>query len=397
MTKEEFEQYNGTLHCKACGNDVPKMHIECKRVYKNGDISRCNVCEWIKRHNGIPVINGFTNNEVKMALYFFIYEQSKYINDLASIINRSIDDAIALYRVLNIKGKKCLVQSHCECCGIEIENYPNVYIKTKHLYCSEECYWEDKPYKIERGENSKFYNRIDTKCTNCQKEIKVIPYNFNLENSYGDKNNFCCQECYWEYRSKYYVGEKSVSHNRIFTEEQREKARLNILKNCRNSKRFDSGIQLKINDILDDNRIAYEREYIIKYYAVDNYLTDYNLIIEVMGDYWHGSPLKYNEDDYYLNEMQQKTIVKDKQKRSYILNHNNVQILYLWEKDINERPKLCEQLIKYYIKNKGIIENYHSFNWNLREDGLFLCNELIIPYQEIPTEKYKHIIKKKVG
>ncbi len=33
-----------------------------------------------------------------------------------------------------------------------------------------------------------------------------------------------------------------------------------------------------------------------KYYAVDNYLDKYNLIIEVMGDFWHCHPLKYTKD-----------------------------------------------------------------------------------------------------
>jgi len=397
MTKEEFENYEGVLHCKTCNHDVPKMHIAYKRVYKNGDVARCNVCDWIKRHKGIPQIDGFSEDEIKIALYFFIYEQSIYMNDLAQMLNRNIDDIIKLFHNLKIGNKKTLIKSNCECCGKEIENFPKVYEKTKHLYCSLECYWKDKPNKILHGEQSQFYNRVKTTCTNCNMPIDVTPYNYRKENEYGDNHNFCCQQCYWEYRSKYYIGEKSVSANREFTEEQREKARLAILKNSRSAKRFDSGIQLKINDLLDNLNIKYEREYIIKYYAIDNYLLDFNLIIEVMGDYWHGSPLIYNEEKYLLNEMQQKTIVKDKQKSSYILNHNNVKILYLWETDINKRSDLCEKLILSYIENNGYLKNYHSFNWNLKDDSLFLCDDIIIPYQEMKTDEYKHLIKQKVG
>ena len=61
--------------------------------------------------------------------------------------------------------------------------------------------------------------------------------------------------------------------------------------------------------------------------------------------------------------MQQRTILKDKQKKTYILNHNNINILYLWETDINKNPELCELLILEYIKNHGHLEHYHSFNW----------------------------------
>ena len=115
-------------------------------------------------------------------------------------------------------------------------------------------------------------------------------------------------------------------HNYIFTEEQKEKARINILKNSRKANRLETGIQLKVNDILNKNNIKFEREYIIKYYAVDNYSPKFNLIIEVMGDYQHSSPLKYNENKHSINELQSRTITKDKQKKTYILTHENINI-----------------------------------------------------------------------
>ena len=90
MTKEEFENYEGMLHCTKCNHDVPKIHIEHKRVYKNGNISHCNVCDWIDRINGVPQIDGFTKEEIIKTLYFFIYEQSQYINDLSAILKAAI-------------------------------------------------------------------------------------------------------------------------------------------------------------------------------------------------------------------------------------------------------------------------------------------------------------------
>lgn len=397
MTKEEFEKYNGMLHCKNCGENVPKIHIAYKKVYKNGDISRCNVCEWIKRHNGIPKVDGFNESEIIMALHFLLYEESIYINDLANKLHSTLDEAIRLYRGLNVKNKKCLVKLECEYCKNVTEKPINVYLENDNAYCSLDCYWADKPNKMLHGEDSPFYNRVKTKCTNCGKDISVIPHNYNIENSFGDNHNFCSHKCYWEYRSKYYIGDKSHMTNYKYTEEQLEKIRLRALNNSRNSKRFDSNIQLKINQILNDEEIKYEREYIIKYYAIDNYLYDFNLIIEVMGDYWHGNPIKYNEDRYMLNDVQQRTILKDKQKASYILNHKGIKILYLWEKDINDNPELCKELILLYIKNNGILENYHSFNWNLENGSLFLCENLIIPYQNMETNQYRKLINKKVG
>lgn len=397
MTKEEFENYDGLLYCKACNKNVSKIHMPYKKVYKNGDIARCNVCEWIKRHKGIPIINGFSEDEIKTALYFLLYEESELINDLADKLTRTLNNTIDLFQGLKIGNKKCRVRTSCECCGNDTFNPPNVYKLHKNLYCSTECYWKDKSNKIEHGETSQFYNRIKTTCTNCNKPINVIPYNYNKENSFGDNHNFCSKECYWEYRGKYYVGEKCAITGRELTEEQCEKIRLTVLNNSRSAKRFDSKIQLKINNILDRNNISYDREYIIKYYAVDNYLTDVNLIVEVMGDYWHTNPLRYNENKYQINEIQQKGLQHDKQKHTYIKTHNNIEILYLWETDINNNLDLCEALILKYIQNKGILENYHSFNWKYEDGSLFLCNELIVPYQDKTTDKYRHLIKKKIG
>ena len=130
-------------------------------------------------------------------------------------------------------------------------------------------------------------------------------------------------------------------------------------KNSRSSKRFDSSIQILINDMLDKNDIAYKREYEIKFYSIDNYLFEHNLFIEVMGDYWHSSPLKYNENKYKINEIQWKTLQHDKQKHTYIKNHFNKEILYLWEYDIKYNMDVCEKLMLLYISNNGVLDNYH--------------------------------------
>lgn len=112
---------------------------------------------------------------------------------------------------------------------------------------------------------------------------------------------------------------------------------------------------------------------------MDNYLTDYNLAIEVMGDYWHCSPLKYTKDN--ISDMHKKRIRMDKAKHTYILRYFDIEILYLWESDILSNPKLCEGLINEYINKNGVLENYHSFNYHIENGHLSLNDQLIIPYQ----------------
>jgi very-short-patch-repair endonuclease len=127
--------------------------------------------------------------------------------------------------------------------------------------------------------------------------------------------------------------------------------------------------------------VKYINEHPFTYYAVDNYLIDNNLIVEVMGDYWHSNPCKYNTVDD-LNNMQINRITTDKAKHSYIKNQYGIEILYLWEHDICNNPKLCKLLIDYYIANNGILNNYHSFNYSIDNDNNIIINKkLIIPYQ----------------
>lgn len=83
--------------------------------------------------------------------------------------------------------------------------------------------------------------------------------------------------------------------------------------------------------------------------------------------------------------------------RNIITNHYSIPILYLWETDINQNPNLCIALIKYYIENDCNLPNYHSFNWKVENNNLSQKKELIVPYQDIPVNKYRHLIKKKVG
>ena len=112
-----------------------------------------------------------------------------------------------------------------------------------------------------------------------------------------------------------------------------------------------------------------------------------------MGDYWHGNPLKYNENASSMNQIQQKTILKDKQKRGYIKNYYGYPILNLWENDINKYPDKCKSLILMFIDNCGNIDNYNSFNYSYDNGILTLNDNLIISYQEIPANQYIHLIK----
>ena len=152
---------------------------------------------------------------------------------------------------------------------------------------------------------------------------------------------------------------------------------------------LDSKPQLTVNDMLDSLKIVYERESIFEFFSVDNYLVDYNLIIEVQGDYWHTNPLKFTSN---ITNAQYERIGRDKAKHSYIKNQHNIECLYLWESDILNNPQLCNALIQEYINKSGILRDYNSFNYSLIDGKLALNNNVVLPYFSMPLDDYKYLL-----
>lgn len=267
------------------------------------------------------------------------------------------------------KHEETYEDRECEICGTLM----HVSKKSTQRFCSTECQriWQTKQV----GVLNKKYMRKQIRCDYCGKEFYVKKYKIHT-----NQFHFCSKDC----RQAWYTNVWSQSSE--WREESRKRA-VNILKN--NPATTLTKPQIIINELLNSCNIKYNNEESFVYYSVDNYLIDYNLVIEVMGDYWHGNPLKFNK----LNDLQTKNIYRDKAKHTFILNHYDINILYLWENDILESPDLCKYLIQCYIKNYGMLENYHSFNYVLQDDILVLKNKLVQPYQHMNSNKIKEYIK----
>lgn len=257
----------------------------------------------------------------------------------------------------------------CDNCGEPFECSK----KSNQRFCSQKCNSEWQKTIV--GELNPQYNRIPCACDYCGREIKIKPSRKRLNN-----HNFCNEKC----RQAWYAEIYSQ------TDKYREKCRKRAISQLKNNY-FETNTrpQMIINSILDDLGIKYENEKNYTYYAVDNYLCDYNLIIEVMGDYWHSNPYVFDNDK--LNNIQLNRIPKDKSKHSYIKNNYNIEILYLWESDIIDNPELCKMLIKQYINSDGILENYNSFNYSNVGENILLKENIIIPYQDMNSCEYKKI------
>lgn len=174
---------------------------------------------------------------------------------------------------------------------------PNEYITCKycgkttfkrrtgnHEFCSLDCrnrYKTIKTYKETRY------------CLNCGKEMIVYPHQISR-----NKGKYCSAECQF--------------------------------KHCNSG----TDIEMIVMKYLDEHNIDYEFQYNLDdMFRPDFYLTKYNIILEVQGDYWHGNPKLYNESN--LDERQIKHKIRDNRKFGYY-KHKGIKFYELWGLDIKK-------------------------------------------------------------
>lgn len=245
---------------------------------------------------------------------------------------------------------------------------------SRQRFCSYECQAEWQ--KTRTGENNPKYAQIDFTCDNCGKVFKDAPYKLSAV-----KNHFCSTDCRQEWYSNVWSKQ----------EKWRNASRLRAAKLLSKNPITDTAPQRVVNEILCNLGVRYQNEYPVKYYSIDNYLDDYGLAIEVMGDFWHCNRIKYR---HISHKTQREAIRRDIAKRTYLLRYHNIHVLYLWEEDITHRRDVVSSLIEMYIKSNGILDNYHSVNYSLNDGALKLDHDIVKMYQDMSAEEREKYITK---
>lgn len=249
----------------------------------------------------------------------------------------------------------------CEFCGKEF----SVRKSVNQRFCSAECQHEWQKTNV--GESNNRYRRVTHRCDYCGREHVIKRYKAKNENI------FCSKEC----RQKWFA--EVWSQREEWKEESRNRAADILSKNL--ISKTNTKPQEIVDGMLESMGIKYKREYKIGSFCIDNYLTDYDLYLEVMGDFWHASPIKYTFAKY---EKQKVAIERDKRKCDFVYSKTGKRILYLWESDIYNNKQLCKSLICEYIHSDGDIKNYHSFNYHIDNDELKI-NEKITETIKCPN------------
>ena len=104
-------------------------------------------------------------------------------------------------------------------------------------------------------------------------------------------------------------------------------------------------------DFLDKLKLRYIYQFktnIGRWY--DFYLTDYRILIEIDGGYWHSDPRIVKEDKLTPTQKHNKRVDEDKNRWALL---HGIPLIRIWEKDIRENPNQVMNMLRERLKLRG--------------------------------------------
>lgn len=96
--------------------------------------------------------------------------------------------------------------------------------------------------------------------------------------------------------------------------------------------------------MLDDFNIVYEEEFEYGIFVYDFILKEYNILVEINGDYFHCNPKTRHKIP--KSKTQIKNVEKDKRKKSFVLKEKEYKLKCFWEFDLINNIKKIEKWVK---------------------------------------------------
>jgi G:T-mismatch repair DNA endonuclease (very short patch repair protein) len=103
-----------------------------------------------------------------------------------------------------------------------------------------------------------------------------------------------------------------------------------------------TGLEEAFIRILEDLGLNYTFQYVFGGKVFDFHLTDYNVLVEANGDFWHSNPKLYKKPKYKSQRM---SVRNDKQKK-LLCESNNQPLIVYWESDVMKRSKWVKEDLK---------------------------------------------------
>lgn len=133
----------------------------------------------------------------------------------------------------------------------------------------------------------------------------------------------------------------------IYSDETIEKIRQAAIEQFENGAFQKTSIEKAMEELLQEMNLNYKYSFIIEKRQYDFLLTDYNIIIECDGDYWHANPKFFPEPKDWQIERQE--IDREKNR---IAEDSGYIILRFWEDDINNDLEYVQQKIASHVASE---------------------------------------------
>lgn len=265
----------------------------------------------------------------------FRYYSRSFLNHLKNIHNINPEEYFC--NLLKIENPLC----RCGICNKKVNlTYKGSLIKWKEYFCGRykgTLKWSKEAKKTRLGSNNPMFGKK--------------PWNLN-KNKYNNESIKKASEKQKNKKVSLITREKqSISaKNRLIhghagfkhSEKTKEKLRKNTLRliSIGTFKKQKTKPFLEFCKILNELKISFEEEKILDYWCFDLYLKDYNIYIEIDGDYWHSNPRFYPNGPE--TKSQKINYTRDISKNNYC-KKNNIKILRYWEYDIlnNKESIVC--------------------------------------------------------
>lgn len=254
----------------------------------------------------------------------------------------------------------------CDVCesSTNFKNIPDNFIIEKEKYLCKSCrnkgennpsfgkeWSEDRKLKKSinyRGENNPMYGRniYQKWIDKYGEEVALVKIEENkikhsINNSgennpmYGKTYQDIWMEKYDDKVVESMIIAKSKKHSKWLVDNPKQLYKM--IQSTLNRGYKKTSIEIKVEEYLKLKNIKYKYNFILSNNQFDFLIPDYNIIIEVHGDYWHANPKIYGKGKKDLNHRQIFKVNRDIEKSNYIKENTNYNILYIWETDIKNK------------------------------------------------------------
>lgn len=207
-----------------------------------------------------------------------------------------------------IKGRVEDISLICDFCGTAFSKKRNKI--RDNNFCKKKC---SEKWNSERSK------RVTLKCETCESSYVVSKGRENTS-----KN--CSKKCHYIWLKNVYCQDPKVI----------ERLRTQGAKSYAHQNNSNTKPERILKEYLIGNKIEFiEQLLMYDKFVVDFYLPEYDIIIEVFGDYWHANPLFYGDGvtKKKITKKQEKQIKKDRAREAYLKKCGH-SFHILWENDI---------------------------------------------------------------